>query len=75
MPSKSKNGAVEPRPDGRWAVQPIRRSAADSLHDTKKDAMELGCELARKSGGEQHIKGAMATFRTATITVAPGTSV
>src|SRR5688500_16419030 len=31
--------AVEPRPDGRWAVQTDGTQRADSLHDRKSDAV------------------------------------
>jgi hypothetical protein len=38
--------AVEPRPDGRWAVQTDGTMRADSLHGRKSDAVQRGRELA-----------------------------
>src|SRR6476619_8219476 len=38
--------AVEPRPDGRWAVQTDGTQRADSLHDKKSEAIARGRELA-----------------------------
>jgi hypothetical protein len=48
--------AVEPRPDGRWAVQTDRTSRADSLHERKSDAMVRGRELAENKKTELVIK-------------------
>jgi len=48
--------AVEPRPDGRWAVQTNGTSRADSLHDRKSDAMKRGRELAQNKRTELVIK-------------------
>ena len=50
--------AVEPRPDGRWAVQTDGTSRADSLHDRKTDAVRRGRELAENKQTELVIKGA-----------------
>lgn len=50
--------AVEPRPDGRWAVQTDGTQRADSLHDRKSDAVVRGRELAENKQTELVIKGA-----------------
>ena len=47
---------VEPRPDGRWAVQTDGTTRADSLHDRKADATKRGRELAGNKGTELVIK-------------------
>ena len=48
--------AVEPRPDGRWAVQTNGTRRADSLHDRKTDAVKRGRELAENKKTELLIK-------------------
>ena len=48
--------AVEPRPDGRWAVQTDGTMRADSLHDRKSDAVQRGRELAESKQTELVIK-------------------
>jgi len=48
--------AVEPRPDGRWAVQTDKTQRADSLHDRKSDAIARGKELAGNKQTELLIK-------------------
>ncbi|APV50201.1 hypothetical protein BWI17_11195 [Betaproteobacteria bacterium GR16-43] len=48
--------AVEPRPDGRWAVQTDKTQRADSLHDRKSDAVVRGKELAGNKKTELLIK-------------------
>ncbi len=48
--------AVEPRPDGRWAVQTDRTQRADSLHARKSDAVVRGRELAENKRTELVIK-------------------
>jgi len=48
--------AVEPRPDGRWAVQTNGTKRADSLHDRKSDAIERARELAGNKATELVIK-------------------
>ena len=50
--------AVEPRPDGRWAVQTDTAQRADSLHDRKSEAIRRGRELAHNKQTELVIKGA-----------------
>ena len=48
--------AVEPRPDGRWAVQTDSTSRADSVHDKKSDAIRRGRERAGNKRTELVIK-------------------
>jgi len=48
--------AVEPRSDGRWAVQTDKTQRADSLHDRKSDAISRGKELAANKQTELLIK-------------------
>jgi hypothetical protein len=48
--------AVEPRPDGRWAVQTDSTSRADSLNDKKSDAIRRGRELGGNKRTEFVIK-------------------
>ena len=48
--------AVEPRPDGRWAVQTDKTARADSLHDTQKAAMVRGRQLAISKKTELVVK-------------------
>ena len=49
---------VEPRPDGRWAVQTDTAQRADSLHDRKSEAVKRGRDLAQSKRTELVIKGA-----------------
>ena len=48
--------SVEPRPDGRWAVQTDGTQRADSLHDRKTDAVARARELAENKRAELVIK-------------------
>ena len=48
--------SVEPRSDGRWAVQTDGTQRADSLHDRKSDATRRGRELAGNKHTELVIK-------------------
>ena len=48
--------AVEPRADGRWAVQTDGTQRADSLHDKKSDAVTRARELAGNKRTELVIK-------------------
>ncbi len=48
--------AVEPRPNGRWAVQTNGTTRADSLHDRKSNAVVRGRELAENKRTELVIK-------------------
>lgn len=50
--------AVEPRANGRWAVQTDGTTRADSLHDRKADALSRGRELAENKKTELVIKNA-----------------
>ena len=50
--------AVEPRPNGRWAVQTDGTMRADSLHDKKADAVTRARELAENKKTELVIKNA-----------------
>ncbi|MEO8740005.1 MAG: DUF2188 domain-containing protein [Casimicrobiaceae bacterium] len=47
---------VEPRANGRWAVQTDGTGRADSLHDRKADAVARGRELAGNKQTELVIK-------------------
>ena len=49
--------AVEPRPDGRWAVQTDGTQRADSLHERQSDAIQRARELADNKKTELVIKG------------------
>ena len=49
--------SVEPRSNGRWAVQTDGTMRADSLHDRKSDAIARGRELAENKRTELVIKG------------------
>ena len=55
--------SVEPRPDGRWAVQTDGTMRADSLHDRKSDAIARGRELAENKRTELVIKGERGRIR------------
>lgn len=58
MPNtKTANVVVEPRPDGRWAVQRDRGQRASSLHDTQSSAEKRARQIARNYGAELVIKG------------------
>ena len=48
--------SVEPRSDGRWAVQTDGTQRADSLHDRKSAAIARGRELATNKRTELTIK-------------------
>jgi uncharacterized protein YdaT len=48
--------AVEPRHDGRWAVQTDGTQRADSLHDRKSDAVTRARVLAENKQTELVIK-------------------
>jgi len=50
--------SVEPRTDGRWAVQTDGASRADSLHGSKGDAVKRGRQLAGNKHTELVIKNA-----------------
>ena len=48
--------SVEPRPNGRWAVQNDTTERANSLHDRKEDAIKRARELAQNRQAEFVIK-------------------
>ena len=48
---------VEPRPDGRWAVQRDKGQRASSLHDTQSAAEKRARAIATKQGLELVVKG------------------
>lgn len=48
--------SVEPRNDGRWAVQTDGTQRADSLHDRKSDAVTRARQLAENKQTELVIK-------------------
>ena len=48
--------SVEPRANGRWAVQTDKTQRADSLHDRKSDAIKRGRELAQNKKTELIVK-------------------
>ena len=50
--------AVEPRADGRWAVQTDGTQRADSLHDRKSEAVTRARALAENKQTELVIKNA-----------------
>ena len=56
MPTKS-NIAVEPRPDGRWAVQRNGTKRASSLHDTQRQAERAARQTAKRQRLELVVKG------------------
>ena len=47
---------VEPRPDGRWAVQTNSTSRANSLHEQKAAAIERARQVAKSKKAELVIK-------------------
>lgn len=54
---------VEPRKDGRWAVQTDKTQRADSLHTTQKQAMARGRELAMNKKTELVVKNEKGQIR------------
>jgi hypothetical protein len=49
---------VEPRPDGRWAVQRDKGQRASSLHKTQAAAEKAARQIAGNQGLELVVKGA-----------------
>lgn len=49
--------AVEPRPDGRWAVQKDGTKRASKLFDRKTDAERKARTQAQREGSELVVKG------------------
>ena len=56
MPQKP-HITVEPRPDGRWAVQKVGTSRASRIFDRQSDAEARGRAQAKREGAELVIKG------------------
>jgi len=56
MPSTT-HIAVEPRPNGRWAVQKNGTSRASSLHDTQSSAEQAARRQAKREKAELVVKG------------------
>ena len=57
MPRKSAI-TVEPRPDGRWAVQKDHTSKPSRVFDRHSDAEARGRAQAKREGAELVVKGA-----------------
>lgn len=55
--------SVEPRKDGRWAVQTDKTQRADSLHNTQKAAVARGRELAMNKKTELVVKNEKGQIR------------
>jgi hypothetical protein len=55
--AKRMTWTVEPRQDGRWAVQRDGTRRAASLHDRQDAAVARGTELGRRHQGQLRIKG------------------
>lgn len=49
--------SIEPRPDGRWAVQKDGTQKASRVMDRKADAEARGRAQARREGAELVVKG------------------
>jgi hypothetical protein len=46
------NQHVTPHPDGGWQVKGAGNTKATSRHDTQKDAIDAGRDIARNQGSE-----------------------
>jgi hypothetical protein len=57
MPARKGNLTVEPRPNGRWAVQRDGTKRASSTHTTQRQAESAAKVTARREGLEVVIKG------------------
>lgn len=66
MPKNSKSGksqprkpqiAVEPRPDGKWAVQKDGTKRASKVTENKPEAVQRARQQAKREGAELVIKG------------------
>jgi hypothetical protein len=62
-PRRSNNIAVEPRPDGQWAVMRDGGRRATSLHRTQKQAESAARSLARRDHVELVVKGSDGTIQ------------
>jgi hypothetical protein len=54
--AKRQTWSVEPRPDGRWALQRDGSRRADSVHPAKQAAVARGAELGNRHRGQLRIK-------------------
>jgi hypothetical protein len=54
---RSPHITVEPRPDGRWAVQKDGTQRASKLFDRQSDAETRARQQARREGAELIVKG------------------
>jgi hypothetical protein len=52
MPQRRRAISVEPRPDGRWAVQKDGTERASRVMDRKSDAVERARQQARRGQAE-----------------------
>ena len=62
MPRKSQV-AVEPRPDGRWAVQTDGRQRAYRVKDKKSEAIRIARSVAGNQGTEMVVKNERGRIR------------
>jgi hypothetical protein len=58
MPSTSEAISVEPRPNGRWAVQKDGSQRASKIFDRKTDAVSRARAQAKREGAELAVKTA-----------------
>ena len=61
--TKRRNQHVVPTRDG-WAVRGAGSAKATKVFDTKREAIERGCEIARNQGSELLIHGSDGRIRT-----------
>jgi Uncharacterized protein conserved in bacteria (DUF2188) len=54
--AKRMTWTVEPRPDGRWAVQRDGTQRADSLHTKMDAAVRRGADLGKRNNGQLRVK-------------------
>lgn len=52
-----KNVHITPRSDGKWNVKQAGNKRASSIHDTQKNAIDAGRDIARKNQSENVIHG------------------
>jgi hypothetical protein len=55
--------SVEPRPDGRWAVQKDGTQRASRVLDRQADAVRIARSQAQREGAELVVKGADGRIR------------
>jgi hypothetical protein len=56
MPQRRRAISVEPRPDGRWAVQADGTKRASRVFDRKQDAVDRARQQARREQAELVVK-------------------